>query len=179
MSKRRIKGFIPLIIFLIIAVFLWRGLKIDPRKIPSSLIDKPAPTTQLATVLKPENKLTNADLKGQVSLVNVWATWCVSCREEHPILLELARRTTIPIYGLDYKDTRFKAKKWLVHYGNPYVKSGFDEKGLTAIDWGVYGTPETFVIDKKGIIRYKHIGHITLQSLQQELVPVIKRLQSE
>jgi len=177
MAKRRIKGFIPFIIFLIIAVFLWRGLRLDPRKIPSALIDKPAPTIHLATVFNPEQYLTNQDFKNKVTLVHVWATWCVSCFKEHPLLMNIAKNNKdINIFGIDYKDDRVKAKVWLTQYGNPYIKSGFDEKGKTIIDWGVYGTPELFVLDKQGIIRYKHADPLSKLTWEQEVLPIINKL---
>jgi len=176
MPKRKLKILIPFIIFLIIAVVLGRGLKLHPRRIPSALLDKPAPHINLDTVYEKGHRLTNRDFIGQVSLLNVWATWCTACQAEHPVLMEIAKTRNVVILGLDYKDDMTKAREWLSHLGDPFQLIGFDQNGKTAIDWGVYGTPETFVIDKQGIIRYKHVGALTMQVWEDELLPLVERL---
>jgi cytochrome c biogenesis protein CcmG/thiol:disulfide interchange protein DsbE len=170
---------LPLAIFAVLLVFLGIGLKLDPREVPSPLIGKPAPAFSLSQVQDPNKPLSLADLKGQVSLLNVWASWCVSCRQEHPVLLELAKRGVVPIYGLNYKDDREQALAWLARFGDPYTASAFDADGKTGLDWGVYGVPETFVIDRQGNIRYKHTGPVTEQALAEDLLPLVARLQQE
>lgn len=168
---------IPFILFLILVIFFWRGLHIDPRELPSVLINKPAPQIDLPTLQNTKQLLTTKNLMGHVSLVNVWATWCEACAEEHPVLVDIAATKKIMIYGLDYKDQRNAALNWLHNYGNPYHAIGFDEDGMVAINWGVYGAPETFVIDKQGIIRYKFIGPITQVVWQNEILPIVEKLQ--
>ena len=166
----------PLLAFLALAGLLYKGLSLDPREVPSPLIDKPAPTFSLPRLQQPEVMISNADFAGKVSLFNVWATWCVACRHEHPVLMELAQRG-IPIYGLNYKDVRSDAQRWLQRFGNPYLANAFDEEGRVGIDWGVYGTPETFVVDQQGVIRHKHIGPLTPKNVEEEILPLIKKLQ--
>lgn len=170
---------IPLFVFLGLVVFLGIGLTLDPREVPSPFIGKPAPTFSLPQVGDPARTLGSQDFKGQVSLLNVWASWCVSCRQEHPLLVSLAKRNIVPVYGLDYKDERDAALGWLSKLGNPYVASAFDEDGRVAIDFGVYGVPETFLIDKQGIIRYKLTGPLTEEVLEKTLLPLIRNLQQE
>jgi len=157
--------------------FFWKGLELNPSDVPSPLIDKPAPAFSLQELENPAAKIGPADLRGKVWLLNVWASWCVSCREEHPVLLRYSKTGEVPIYGLNYKDVRKDATKWLQQFGNPYVVSGFDVDGQVGIDYGVYGVPETYVIDKQGIIRHKHIGPITDQVLRDEIVPIVRKLQ--
>ena len=169
----------PLILFAILIVFLWRGLSLDPHKLPSVLLNKPIPQFQLSSVQNQEQLFTDKNLQGQVSLLNVWATWCVSCREEHPVLMDIARNYSVPIYGFDYKDNRASALQWLQQWGNPYTMVGFDGAGNVAIDWGVYGTPETFIIDKEGVIRYKFIGSLTEDAWQNELLPIVQKLEGK
>lgn len=173
------KNFIPLIAFIALVALLGVGLTLNPREVPSPLINKPAPAFALPELYEPERELGSQDFLGQVSLFNVWASWCVSCRHEHPLLVELARRTDLPIYGLNYKDTRPEAKRWLQTFGNPYAAIAFDEAGRVGIDYGVYGVPETYVIDRKGNIRYKQIGPITVEDLNETILPLIKELQNE
>ena len=173
---RFIRFLLPLFAFLALAGLLYKGLSLDPKKVPSPLIDKLAPAFSLPQLQAPEKLLTQDNFKNQVSLLNVWATWCVSCRQEHPVLMQLAK-TGIPIYGLDYKDSRPDAKRWLLRFGNPYQANAFDADGRVGINWGVYGTPETFVIDKQGVIRHKHIGPLTADVINRELLPLIKQLQ--
>lgn len=168
---------IPLIVFGVMVIFLWIGLRLDPRAVPSPLIGKPAPAFSLPRVADEARTLDPGDFRGQVVLVNVWASWCVSCRQEHPVLLQLARQNIVPIYGLNYKDTQAAAQSWLTQHGNPYVASGFDADGRVGINWGVYGVPETFVVDQAGIIRHKFTGPVTAEALESELLPLIRQLQ--
>jgi cytochrome c biogenesis protein CcmG/thiol:disulfide interchange protein DsbE len=167
---------IPLAIFIAMLVFLGVGLKLDPREVPSPLIDKPAPMFQLQTLDTPSRLLSPEDMRGQVWLLNVWASWCGGCREEHPVLVEFAKTRAVPIYGLDYKDQPGDAQRWLTNYGDPYTAVVADPDGRTGIEYGVYGVPETFVIDKAGIIRYKQIGPITPKALQDTILPLVKKL---
>lgn len=177
--NKTLKALLPLAIFLGIAVFLFRGLGMDPRKVPSPLVDKPVPAFNLPQLKNPDAFLSTADFKGEVALLNVWATWCVSCRAEHKVLMKMAKRDGVRIYGLNYKDTRPEALQWLNYYGDPYVANAFDADGRVGIDWGVYGTPETFVIDRKGTIRYKHIGPIDEVAARDILLPMIAELKAE
>ena len=133
----------------------------------------------LARLEDPAATLSNADFKGQVSLLNVWATWCVSCRAEHQVLMQLSKSTDVAIYGLNYKDERPAALRWLQQFGDPYRANAFDADGRVGIDWGVYGTPETFIIDKQGVIRHKHTGPLTWDIVQHEIMPLVKQLQAE
>lgn len=170
---------IPLIVFVAIVAFLAIGLTLDPREVPSPFIGKPAPHFSLPQVAEASKTLSNDDFRGQVSLLNVWASWCVSCRQEHPLLIQLAKQNIVPIYGLNYKDDRDAALGWLQQFGNPYLASAFDADGRVGIDWGVYGVPETFVVDKQGIIRYKQTGPVTEEVLRLKLLPLIEQLQRE
>jgi len=170
---------IPLAVFVFMVIFLGIGLTLDPREVPSPLIGKPTPAFSLPEVSRPDETFTQERFKGQVSLVNVWASWCVSCRQEHATLVALSRQAIVPIYGLNYKDEREAALKWLNGLGNPYVASAFDAEGRTGIEWGVYGVPETFVVDRKGTIRYKHTGPVTPEALEKNILPLIKQLQAE
>jgi cytochrome c biogenesis protein CcmG/thiol:disulfide interchange protein DsbE len=166
----------PIGIFLILAGFLTAGLRNDPRHVPSPLIDKPAPSFQLAQLHDPDNTFTPDEMRGKVWLLNVWASWCVSCRTEHPLLMALSRAGIVPIYGLDYKDERTSALRFLEGLGNPYVLSLQDTNGRVGIDYGVYGVPETYLIDKSGVIRFKRIGPITIDILEQSILPMIEQL---
>jgi cytochrome c biogenesis protein CcmG/thiol:disulfide interchange protein DsbE len=168
---------LPLAVFAVMVVFLWRGLSLNPHEIPSPLIAKAAPAFSLPQLLAPEKKLSSEELKGQVWLLNVWGSWCVSCRAEHPMLVQLSKSGLAPVYGLDWKDRREDAIPWLEKFGNPYKVSVSDFNGRVAIDYGVYGAPETFIIDKQGIIRHKHVGPITPEALRDDILPLIKRLQ--
>ncbi len=165
----------PLVLFLALAALLYKGLALNPREVPSPLIGKPAPEFTLPELKDTSRQLSHSDFLGKVSLLNVWATWCVSCRAEHPLLMQLARQG-VTIYGLDYKDSREDAQRWLQRFGDPYVANAFDADGRVGIDWGVYGTPETFVIDQQGIIRHKHIGPLTEEAIQREILPLIQKL---
>jgi cytochrome c biogenesis protein CcmG/thiol:disulfide interchange protein DsbE len=177
--RRYLPYLVPLALFVGLAAFLLRGLWLDPREIPSPLIGKPVPEFSIPQVRNPSATFSHRDLLGKVSLVNVWATWCVSCRAEHALLVRLGRSGQVPIYGIDWKDDRAKAAEWLQTLGDPYVFSGFDEDGRVAIDWGVYGAPETFVVDAAGIIRYKHAGPLSEELLQQTLLPLVRKLEAE
>ena len=167
----------PFVIFIVLAGFLLVGLNLNPREVPSPLIDKPAPAFTLPQLHDPSKQFSSQDMKGQVWLLNVWASWCVSCRQEHPVLMDLASQNIVPIYGLDYKDKRADGLAWLRNGGNPYVLSIVDKEGRVGIDYGVYGVPETYVIDKQGIIRYKQIGPVTVASLQEKILPLVAELQ--
>lgn len=168
---------LPLTVFAVVVLFLWKGLSLNPREIPSPLIEKAIPVFTLPQLYAPDKTLSAAELKGQVWLLNVWGSWCVSCRVEHPLLMQLASSGQVPIYGLNWKDQREDAIAWLQKFGDPYKASGSDLAGRTAIDFGVYGAPETFVIDKQGIIRHKQIGPITPEALRDTILPLIKQLQ--
>jgi cytochrome c biogenesis protein CcmG/thiol:disulfide interchange protein DsbE len=170
------KYIVPLIIFVSLGLLLAYGLKLDPRRIPSPLIGKPLPAFSLATVADPARKVSSDDLRGRVYLLSVWASWCVACREEHPLLNELTSRKAVTIIGLNYKDKREDALRWLGALGNPYELSLSDQDGRLGIDLGVYGVPETFLIDKQGVIRYKQIGPMTPDVWEQKLAPLIKEL---
>ena len=168
--------FVPLIVFGVLVVFLYIGLGLNPREVPSPLIGKPAPEFRLPTLHHPELSFTREDMLGKVWLLNVWASWCVTCRQEHPLLVEMSRHKLVPLYGLNYKDTRDEAMQWLSNLGNPYNASLYDEDGQVGIDFGVYGVPETFVIDKQGVIRYKHIGALTPDALRNKILPLVEEL---
>ncbi len=159
--------FIPLILFIVLGVFLYRGLSIDPTELPSALLNKPFPEFKLSDLKQPDKLLTKADFVGKPVLVNVWATWCPSCREEHQQLLQMAHEHKIALIGLNYKDERSLAQQWLLQLGDPYQFVIYDDKGMLGLDLGVYGAPETYLIDAKGIIRYRHVGVITAQDWQK------------
>ena len=167
---------VPLAVFLVVGVFLAVGLTLNPREIPSPLIGKAVPEFSLPPVQGRTLGLSSADLKGEVSLVNVFASWCVACRAEHPLLTELKQKGVVPIHGLNYKDRPEDAEKWLDELGDPYTRTGADINGRVAIDWGVYGVPETFVIDRNGRIAHKVIGPLTPQMLQDTVLPLIREL---
>ncbi len=173
---RYLRYLIPLAVFLLLAAFLWQGLKLDPRDIPSPLVNKPAPQFDLPLLADPAVHIKRDEMLGQVWLLNVWASWCVSCRQEHPVFMRLARQNIVPIYGLNYKDTREAGINWLNDFGNPYVASGFDVNGRVGLDYGVYGVPETYVIDKQGVIRYKHTGPVSDEAMMTTIVPLVKEL---
>jgi cytochrome c biogenesis protein CcmG, thiol:disulfide interchange protein DsbE len=166
---------VPIPIFITVLFFLWRGLALKPEILPSALLGKPVPAFHLTNILAPSYPFTEQSLKGQVTLVNVWASWCYACEMEHPMLMEIKNRYHIPIYGIDYKDDPVKTKTFLSELGNPYTVLGNDSTGDVAMDFGVYGTPETFIVDKQGMIIYRHVGVINRQVWEDELLPVIKR----
>lgn len=170
------KFIIPIGLFALLGVLLAVGLKLDPRKIPSPLVDKPLPAFSLPTLDNPSRSLSNEDFKGKVVLINVWASWCAACRQEHPLLMEVARAKQVPLIGLNYKDKREDGLRVLQTEGNPYDVSLVDADGRVGIDWGVYGVPETFVIDKTGVVRYKYIGPISVQDWEKIVLPLIQKL---
>lgn len=168
---------LPLIIFLIVATFLWLGLSKDPHQLPSALVNKPVPQFAYPNLIKTSQLFTQQKFLGQVSLLNVWGSWCQTCYMEHTVLMEIAHSNNIAVYGLNYKDERIAALQWLEKYGNPYSEIIFDKQGTLAMELGVYGTPETFLIDAKGIIRYKHVGALDLALWEQEIKPLIQKWQ--
>ena len=173
----KLGALIPLVLFILLVAVLAVGLTRDPSVVESPLVGKPLPQFMLPTLKDPAQVFSSTDLAGQVYLLNVWGSWCIACRDEHPLLMQLAKRKTIPIYGFNYKDTRENALRWLAQFGDPYSRIAFDNDGRTAIDLGVYGAPETFLVDDGGIIVYKHVGPITAGVWQTELLPLINKLQ--
>ncbi len=167
---------LPLGLFVVLVLFLGVGLRRDPREIPSPFIGKPAPAFKLAQLQMPDKTISPQDMLGKVWMLNVWASWCGSCRHEHPLLMDFARKAALPIVGLNYKDGRNEGKDWLKQYGDPYGVSAFDADGRVGIDYGVYGVPETFIIDKKGVVRLKHVGPLTDEVISNVLMPLIKEL---
>jgi cytochrome c biogenesis protein CcmG/thiol:disulfide interchange protein DsbE len=175
----RLRFILPLMAFLVMVVFLGIGLKLDPHEVPSPLINKPAPAFTLPQLHEPQKTFSPADMKGKVWLLNVWASWCVSCRQEHVYLTEFARDSSINLMGLNYKDEPAAAMQWLERLGNPYKISISDIDGMAGLDWGVYGVPETFIIDKKGIVRHKQTGPVDPTILQTIIMPLIEQLNRE
>lgn len=173
----KLRLLVPLAIFLVLVAFLGVGLFRNPTEVPSPLIGKAAPEFALPRLHDSNTTLAKKDMAGKVWLLNVWASWCVSCRSEHPLLVELSRRNIVPIYGLDYKDRPEDALDWLSSLGNPYTDSAVDADGRVGMDYGVYGVPETYVIDAQGVIRYKQIGPITPDVLQDKILPLVRQLQ--
>ena len=174
---RRLPFLIPLVILAALVAVLAVGLTLNPREVPSPLIGKPVPEFTLQPVKGRSLGLASSDLRGEVSLVNVFASWCVACRDEHPLLMDLQQRNVVPIHGLNYKDRPDDAARWLNEMGDPYTRTGADLDGRVGIDWGVYGVPETFVIDRGGRIAYKHIGALTPEVMDEKILPLIRRLQ--
>ena len=173
---KRLWFLIPLAAFFALAAVLAVALKLDPREVPSPLIDKPAPKFALQRLDDAAKTIRLDDMRGKVWVLNVWASWCVACREEHPLLVEFAKKRVVPLYGLNYKDKREDASAWLARFGNPYDASLFDDEGRVGIDFGVYGVPETFVIDQNGVIRMKHIGPLTPEVIATKIEPLLKKL---
>lgn len=173
---KSLRFLIPLGLFVVLVAFLAVGLKLDPREVPSPLIGKPAPPFALPLLANPNQTIRREDLLGKVWILNVWASWCAACRDEHPLLVEYSRVKRVPIYGLNYKDTRDAGQQWLARFGNPYDASLFDHDGRVGIDWGVYGVPETFVVDREGMIRFKHIGALTPAILRERIEPLLRQL---
>lgn len=171
-----IRYLLPLGIFVALVALLAVGLGLNPREVPSPLVGKPVPEFTLPQLREPAKTLSRTDLTGRPVLLNAWATWCVECRREHPVLVAIARQGNVPVYGLNYKDQRPDALQWLERLGDPYVASGFDGDGRVGIDLGVYGLPETFLIDANGTIVHKHIGPISTEIWERDFVPVIARL---
>ena len=172
------RALIPLAVFLALAAFLALGLKLDPREVPSPLIDKPAPDFNAPTLAEPTRALRRDDLLGQVWMLNVWASWCAACVDEHAVLVEFAQGRPLKLIGLNYKDERASGTAWLERFGNPFAASLFDPEGRIGLDYGVYGVPETFVIDRQGVVRYKHIGPLTREVLRDQVEPLLRRLSS-
>ena len=168
---------LPLGIFAVLVALLGIGLTLNPREVPSPLIGKPAPHFELPQLGAPGKTFSERDMLGKVWLLNVWASWCVSCREEHPVLLDLAKTGAVPILGLNYKDERKDGLSWLQNMGDPYRLSAFDFQGRVGIDYGVYGVPETYLIDKRGVIRYKRIGPVTREVLKEQILPLVQELE--
>ena len=177
-NKKWFKRFLPLAIFVVLVGLLAYGLTLDPRRVPSPLIGKSVPAFELP-LLNKSGTLSSSDLRGEISLVNAWASWCVACRSEHEIVTQLSRSGLMKVYGLNYKDEADNAKQWLRRLGNPYFVNAVDYDGRVGIEWGVYGTPESFLIDHNGIIRHKVIGPITPSIVDNELIPLIRQIQSE
>ena len=171
-----LKFLIPMGILLVLVLFLGAGLKLDPKEVPSPLIGKPAPAFALARLDDPAQTIRRDDLLGQVWMLNVWASWCVACREEHPLLVEFAKSKMLPIYGLNYKDKPAAGQKWLADFGNPYTASLSDLDGRVGIDFGVYGVPETFIIDRQGVVRFKQIGPVTPEVIRTKIEPLVRQL---
>lgn len=167
---------LPMGVFLVLVLFLGAGLRLDPKEVPSPLIGKPAPAFALPRLDQPEQTIRREDLLGQVWMLNVWASWCVACREEHPLLVEFAKTKMLPIYGLNYKDQRAAGQKWLADFGNPYAASLSDLDGRVGIDYGVYGVPETFIMDRQGVVRFKQIGPITPEVIREKIEPLVRQL---
>lgn len=175
----KLKFFIPMGLFVLLVVFLYKGLSLDPKKIPSPFIDKPAPSFSTDTLYKTKDVLSPNDLKGEVWVLNVFASWCVSCRAEHIVVSKFAKDSGIKVVGLNYKDKDEDAKQWLGFYGNPYTHVAMDRKGKIGLEFGVYGVPESFIIDKKGIIRYKQIGPMDAIAVKEVIMPLIEKLEKE
>ena len=173
---RGLRFVVPIAVFALIAVFLLLGLKPgrDPKEIPSPLIGKPAPAFELPSLLEPSGTWSPQSMQGKVWLLNVWASWCVPCLAEHPLLLELGRTNTVPIIGLNYKDDPAAAKAWLSKHGNPYGQILSDRSGRVGFDYGVYGVPESFLIDRQGVIRFKHVGPLNEDVIRSRLLPLVR-----
>lgn len=179
MKSRYLVYSLPVLVLAGLLALFMRGLFLNPTIVPSPLIGKPAPAFSLPRLRQPTQSVTQNEFKGKVALLNVWATWCVACRDEHETLVQFARQNIIPIYGLDYKDERQTALDWLAKEGDPYTEIAFDANGDVAINWGVYGAPETFLLDKHGIIRHKYIGPLTSGIIKNDLLPRIRKLEQE
>ena len=179
LSLRSLRFVLPLLVFAAIAGFLLKGLWLDPREIPSPLIGKPAPEFRLESLEDPGRQVDRKDMLGKVWLLNAWASWCVACREEHPLLMRLSRDNVVAIHGIDYKDEPGDGARWLGAMGDPYTRTGVDRDGRVGIEWGVYGVPESFVVGSDGVIAYKQIGILTEGSLNQTILPLIERLRRQ
>lgn len=167
---------LPLVLFIGLVAFLLVGLQRDPHEVPSPLINKPAPDFKLSQLREPNKTFSPQEMRGKVWVLNFWGTWCVACREEHPLLLEYSKTGAVPIYGVDYKDDRAAAMQMLDEEGNPYALTVSDPDGRVSIDYGVYGAPESYLIDRNGVIRFKQIGPITQDVWQKEILPRAKQL---
>ena len=173
---KSLRFLIPLALFVALAWFLYAGLSLNPREVPSPLIGKPAPAFALPRLDDPTQTVKREDMLGKVWVMNVWASWCAPCREEHPLVIALAKQRKVPVIGLNYKDRPGDARNWLERLGNPYAATLIDFDGKVGIDFGVYGVPETFVIDAQGLVRFKHVGALTPQVISQKLEPLLKEL---
>jgi len=173
---KMLRYFAPLVLLGVVVAFLGAGLGLNPRELPSPLIGKPAPAFTLTSLDDASRKISRDDLLGKVWMLNVWASWCAPCREEHPLVVDLARRGLVPVYGLNYKDTAPAATGWLARLGNPYAATLVDSDGRVGIDFGVYGVPETFIIDRQGIVRLKHTGPLTPEVVRTRIEPLLKEL---
>ena len=169
---------IPLLIFVALVAFLAKGLTLNPQELPSPLIDKPAPVFELPALLDADLPFQSEQMSGRVWVLNVWASWCRPCIDEHPLITRLARESGVPVLGLNYKDDPVAASNWLTRFGNPFSEVVADREGRVGIDWGVYGVPETFVIDAAGRVRYKHVGPIDQEDLERQFLPLLNQLQS-
>lgn len=176
MNLRSLKYIVPLVVFAGLVFFLAKGLSLNPREVPSPLIGKAAPAFVLPALGDTNRQVAPADFQGQAWVLNVWASWCVPCRIEHPLLVGLARQQLAPIVGLNYKDPNDGAQRFLAQLGNPYAITAVDADGRASIDWGVYGVPETFVIDRAGVVRFKHVGPLTEDVVVEKIVPLLRRL---
>ena len=173
---KSLRFLVPLVLFAALAWFLYAGLSLNPREVPSPLIGKPAPAFALPRLDDPTQTVKREDLLGKVWVMNVWASWCAPCREEHPLVVAFARERKVPVIGLNYKDRPGDARTWLERLGNPYAATLIDFDGKVGIDFGVYGVPETFVIDAQGVVRFKHVGVLTRQVISQKIEPLLKEL---
>jgi cytochrome c biogenesis protein CcmG/thiol:disulfide interchange protein DsbE len=167
---------LPVLVFLVLILFLGIGLTLDPRHVPSPLIGKDIPEFDLPPLPGRDNGLSSDDLRGEVSLVNVFASWCTACRYEHPLFMELQQRGVVPVHGINYKDRPQDAEAWLAELGDPYTRIGADRDGRVSIDWGVYGVPETYLVDREGRIAFKQIGPVTAEVLEEEILPRVEKL---
>jgi cytochrome c biogenesis protein CcmG, thiol:disulfide interchange protein DsbE len=174
---RSLKYVIPGLVFMALVGFFYRGLFLDPKIVPSPLIGKPAPAFELQDVRDPAVSFATSDMLGKPAVLNVWATWCAGCRQEHPFLMQLARSEEVALYGMNYRDERPKALDWLRRLGDPYLKVGYDPDGMGSLDWGVYGSPETFLLDPDGTVVYKHLGPLGPRVWEQEFRPRIAAMQ--
>jgi len=172
---KALKFLIPLVVFLGVSIFLFKGLSLNPREVPSPLIDKPAPSFSLPLLHEIDNALSTDDMRGQVWLLNVFASWCGPCLEEHPIIVDFSERGVIPVLGLNYKDNPVNAKRWLERHGDSYSRVVVDIDGRSGLDYGVYGVPESFLIDGDGIIRYKKIGPLSQADIEADILPLIEK----
>jgi cytochrome c biogenesis protein CcmG, thiol:disulfide interchange protein DsbE len=177
--KRSFLALLPLILFILLSIFLWRGLSLKPQVIPSAMLNRSVPTFSLPDLFENHSIVSDKLMRGDVSLLHVWASWCLTCRAEHAYLMEIARTKHIPIYAIDYQDKRHLAQAWIHDFGNPYRAIAYDPKGELGLELGVYGTPETFVIDKKGVIRYKRVGEVNRKNWKESLFPLIQQLKQE
>ena len=173
-----VRYLIPLIISLFIGVFLYVGLDLKPREVPSQFINKSVPDFSNQQLHNMDTSFSNKDMLGKVWMLNVWASWCVACRQEHPVLVKMARDGEVPLYGLNYKDAPSQARGWLEQHGNPYELSVVDYEGKIGIDFGVYGVPESFIIDKQGVIRHKVIGPLSSMGLRKCVLPIVRELKN-